>query len=208
MRQPGRDLPAPAKHLAAGACWPLILIKANVCMSEIEIWKDIPGCENYLISNYGNVISKERAILKAGKSYILKAKIIKLQVLKSGYVNVVLYINGSYVNKPIHRVVCQVFNERIHNKNYVNHLDGNKQNNYYKNLQWCTCSENHKHAFDTGLHIPYDRHGENHPWVKFSDNDIVNIRALYNNGKSRENIISIYSISRNYLNKVLRGDYR
>ena len=64
----------------------------------------------------------------------------------------------------IHRLVAQAFlpNE----KEQVNHKDGNKLNNHVDNLQWVTQSENMKHAYDTGLLVPYDRSGENNPNYK------------------------------------------
>jgi len=35
----------------------------------------------------------------------------------------------------------------------VNHKDGNKENNNIENLEWCTKSENQKHAYRTGIKI-------------------------------------------------------
>lgn len=33
----------------------------------------------------------------------------------------------------------------------VNHLDGDKFNNCYTNLEWCNCSINTQHAYDNNL---------------------------------------------------------
>ena len=39
----------------------------------------------------------------------------------------------------------------------VNHIDGNKMNNHYTNLEWCNISMNTQHAYDNGL--VFDRGG-------------------------------------------------
>lgn len=54
----------------------------------------------------------------------------------------------------VHRLVAM---EYVHQYDYdleVNHIDGNKRNNHFKNLEWVTHSENMKHAAETGLYNP------------------------------------------------------
>ena len=46
----------------------------------------------------------------------------------------------------------------------VNHIDGNKRNNNLDNLEWCTSSENQKHAYKMGLNKL--RYGENNNFSK------------------------------------------
>ena len=51
----------------------------------------------------------------------------------------------------IHRIVAKCFIPNPNGYNEINHRDGNKTNNEASNLEWCTRSENNRHAFQTGL---------------------------------------------------------
>lgn len=51
----------------------------------------------------------------------------------------------------LHRLVAATFLERSDDKPIVNHLDGNKLNFRWDNLEWTTYSGNSQHAYDTGL---------------------------------------------------------
>lgn len=59
---------------------------------------------------------------------------------------------------PIHRLVATTFIPNTDSKKiFVNHIDGDKQNNRVSNLEWVTPSENCPHAYQTGLR-PDNKH--------------------------------------------------
>ena len=111
-------------------------------MNKIEIWKDIEGYEGlYQISSFGRV-----------KSFVYKEKILKPTTGRTdGYVRISLHKDRRIRTYTIHRLVACAFIPPIADKPYINHIDGNKQNNYVGNLEWCTASENQFHAVERGL---------------------------------------------------------
>jgi hypothetical protein len=136
-----------------------------------EIWKDIIGFEDsYLISNLGNIKTKERTIFypkscfnKTNKGVVRKEKLLKPS-LKNRYLSVTLSKDSVKIYPNIHRLVAIHFIDNPNNLPCVNHKDGNKHNNIHTNLEWCTYSQNIKHAFENGLIVPL--YGENNPSFK------------------------------------------
>lgn len=112
---------------------------------EDEIWKDIIGYEEYYaVSNFGRFKSKERYVINHGTRVLKKERILKGSKSASGYIQVRGYIDGKNVfNKYVHDIVAEYFipNDDI-SKNEVNHINHNKLNNCYKNLEWVTHKEN------------------------------------------------------------------
>ena len=102
------------------------------------------GKYSYVISNYGRVFS------------FSTEKELKWHLDKDGYkrIGIIRNINGKRSKSPIgvHRMVATTFVEKPDEEfNIVNHLDGKKINNYYKNLEWTTPGGNTRHALQMGL---------------------------------------------------------
>lgn len=83
----------------------------------------------------------------------------------------------------------------------VNHKDGNKKNNCLENLEWCTSSENQKHAFMMGLQKP--RKGEQNNFSKLSQKDIDKIFKLRAQGLKQYEIAEIIGCTRSNISYIL-----
>ena len=68
---------------------------------------------------------------------------------KDGYPTIKLCKGGKCKNHSVHRLVAEAYIPKIAGKNYVNHKNGVKADNRVENLEWCTPSENVKHAFSS-----------------------------------------------------------
>jgi ribosomal protein L18 len=107
----------------------------------MEEWKDIKGFGNfYKISNYGRVKNEV-------------SKILRTYLDSNGYIQARFTYDKNKKSASVHRLVALYFLENENNHIEVNHKDGNKKNNNVNNLEWCSRSENLKHAYKTGLKI-------------------------------------------------------
>lgn len=133
----------------------------------------------YEIDEMGNVYSLPRLKRTPTTKFMSKEKKLKPYKNCWGYMLVDMRKDGKRFIKCVHRLVAETFIPNMNNKTQVNHIDGNKENNCVDNLEWVTCSENQYHAFEIGLKPK----NFNHPFSKFTKEDILYIRNNYQKNK-------------------------
>lgn len=100
--------------------------------------KQIEGYSHYYITEDGNVFNSRRnRNMCTWKDNL-------------GYIQVNLYKDGGKKYVRVHRLVAQAFVPNPLNKPFVNHIDGDKTNNHYTNLEWVDNRENVQHYYDNG----------------------------------------------------------
>jgi hypothetical protein len=155
-------------------------------MTKEEIWKDIPDYEGlYQVSNLGDIRSLKRK----------KAINLLPSIGTDGYYRLNLHKNGGKTSS-IHRIVAQAFIPNPDNKPQVNHKDGNKLNNHFDNLEWCTPKENTNHAHLTGL---ANNSGINNYQSRLSVNDIIEIRR---SNLSQRDLAKKYQVFQNTIHLI------
>lgn len=139
-----------------------------------EIWKGV--------IYQGKDYSKRLEVSNLGKLRNTKNKrICNQHINKNGYFEFRTTLGSEKNMKTfkIHKCVAETFIENCNNYPIVNHIDGNKLNNYVKNLEWCTYSHNNKHAIDLKLRNYESITGTNNAKAKLTKKDIIYIRNHY-----------------------------
>lgn len=113
------------------------------------IVKNLLGYEGlYLIDSLGNIVSCPR---QNGSRFVNQYKILGTKTNKFGYKEVALSKDGKTKTVLLHRLIAIHFVDNPHNLPCVNHKNGIKTDNRIENLEWCTKSQNTKHAYDNNL---------------------------------------------------------
>lgn len=170
-------------------------IAVGLDIDEPEQWKEVYS--GYEISSYGRI----RSWKNNHKGRRTAPKLLSTRKDKDGYVISTIYINGKRKDKKVHRLVGIAFVPNPLNKKYINHKDGIKDNNYYKNIEWSTMSENTKHAYTNGL---ASNKGESGPNV-LTKEEVLEIRDRYKPRKvTMQKLADEYNVSRGQIFRIIK----
>ena len=136
-----------------------------------------------------------------------RGKPLKGYIDRCGYREVLLSENGKTKSYLVHRLILATFKPVSDTESYdVNHKNGNKLDNRLENLEWCTRSENIKHAYSTGLERK--RCGEEHHAHKLTEGDVRYIKRVY---IKRDKLFGAVALSRRFevdrttIHDIIRG---
>lgn len=143
---------------------------------------DIPGYQNYQITDDGRVWRKPRTVhyAKTNKRRVstrsYKGKWLNQTPDKSGYLKVHLSNDAGSKTLYVHRLVLLAFVGPSSLE--VNHKNGKKDQNELSNLEYVTHQENTLHAFRTNLSS--GKKGSKHSQSKLSDVSAAHAYLLFN----------------------------
>lgn len=113
-------------------------------------------------------VSEDGKIFRNGKE-------LSPSITNKGYKTYRGTINKNRKHISIHRAVAELYIPNPNNLPQVNHIDGNKLNNHYTNLEWMSNRQNKDHALENGLYAK----GSDMPNSKLTESDIKWIRENY-----------------------------
>jgi hypothetical protein len=157
----------------------------------------------YSITENGDVISH-----RYGEK---KLKLIE----QHGYLHICLSNKDGEVKKHrVHTLVARAFCKgKSKKRNQINHIDGNKKNNNYLNLEYCTQQENITHAMEMGL---FNQVGEENSNSTLTNDDVVDIRITYALGRNEGDFTMTgynylkdmydYTVSKTCIGNIIRND--
>ena len=179
-------------------------------MTSQEYWKEewksiqfkgINEDEIYQISNYGRV-------------RIFKPQLDEWKILKSANVKGYRYFTFKSnidwkhkITKPLHRLVAELYcSQETELHKFVIHLNYVKDNNYYKNLVWCTQEELTEHNKKNPKVIKSRKKGVITN-AKLSETEVIRLKMKLKRGKNKlYKIAKEFGITHTQLNRIRSGE--
>ena len=150
--------------------------------------------DRYTVDSYGNI-----------ENYTT-GRMLTARKNKKGYILYDLYLEKGKKSAVLsHRAVASCFLENFSKYLQVNHIDCNKENKHYKNLEMVTNQENSAHAVANGLMVSLK--GQENGFSKYTEEQIHNICKFLELGYHRDAIAEVLNVP-NHLVKGIKSRKR
>ena len=179
--------------------------------------RDIPGWEGlYAVTRDGRVWAHPRKWATGAGGQIRRShpgSWLAQMRAPNGYMRVNLHGNRVRVSVSIHRLVALAWLPNDRALPQINHIDGRKDNNCVENLEWCTASQNRRHALRNGFRaspafVASVRANVRHAQLaarKLTQQQADSARERVRSGESKAMVSRSLGISSSTLYSILKG---
>lgn len=132
-------------------------------------------------------VTRDGAVLRNGATPLLARK-------RGKYLRVRTMVDGKYKELNVHRLVARAFCVGHFDGAVVNHINGDCLDNNASNLEWCTPSQNARHAIATGLKPR-----------RLSSGDLDQVMDRYSSGETLAGIAASLGVSETAIRNAVHG---
>lgn len=158
---------------------------------------------DYYVSENGDVFRKWKHKITQNKPQMVR-RYRDGKPIKDKYIGVYIYQKGKGTFFLIHRLVAEVYLPNPDNLPEVDHLDTNRFNNHYTNLEWVSNPENMKRALENNIFVK----GENTKQSKLTNDDVRYIRKNYIKGCKEYGSLALakkFKISQSQISRIVNN---
>ena len=174
-------------------------------------WRPIPTTAGYQASSDGQIKSPDTTqtlVSSAGKEYTRerKGRILSPAKHSAGYRKVVVItLDGRQSQRTVHSLVMEAFEGLRPVGLWINHKNGDKTDNRIENLEYCSASDNQRHAVATGLapKPPLKRGTDQHKAV-LDEDQVRCIRRQYEDGMGIASLARQYMVGESTIRNVVK----
>ena len=169
----------------------------NERWSKVKAKADTKKC-NYLFSDYGRLKSVDKM---SGNEKLLRGSL-----MKQGFMQLNLKLeDGVRQGFYVHQLVASKFLKKDKSKPMLIHIDGNKLNNYWENLQRVDRAGMTQHQIAQGVYLHENRKMPSH--AKMNETKVRLLKKRLQEGKTKRKVLAkSFGITETQVRRIEKGE--